>query len=402
MPESTLKPGWRRVKLGDFVRLIGDRCDPAAEGIERYVGLEHIETEDLQVRSWGLVSEGTTFTSRFRPGQVLFGKRRAYQRKVAFADFEGVCSGDIYIMESASSEHFLPELLPFLCQTQSFFEHAVGTSAGSLSPRTNWASLASYEFALPPLDEQRRIIRVLAAAEATRSAFLVAHQKAEALYRSAAAQSFSAVRHGRNGFRTSPVDWAPKGWPCVPLGELNDQCAPICYGIVQLGDLVPDGVPVLRTENLNGDYSRDLRRVSCAVDEEYRRSRTRGGDVLLAIQGVSTGKIGVVPSGFEGNINRHVARLRLGPRMHREFFVHLWRSIPYSAYVASIAVGTTKPELTIGDLRSMLVPCPPVEIQEQVAGKLSHLERWMRELIERGHDAQQVQRALISASMENG
>ena len=112
-----------------------------AAGIERVVGLEHIEPDDLRIRRWGDVADGTTFTTLFKPGQVLFGKRRAYQRKVAVADFEGVCSGDIYVLEPAN-DRLMPELLPFLCQTDAFFDHAVGTSAGSLSPRTNWTALA--------------------------------------------------------------------------------------------------------------------------------------------------------------------------------------------------------------------------------------------------------------------
>ncbi len=156
------KHHWPRVTFGDVVRLNTDRvADPSAAGIERFVGLEHIEPEDLRIRRWGLVADGTTFTNLFRPGQVLFGKRRAYQRKVAVADFEGVCSSDIYVFESKDPDVLLPELLPFLCQTDGFFEHAVGTSAGSLSPRTNWTQLAAYEFALPPLEEQRRIAEVL-------------------------------------------------------------------------------------------------------------------------------------------------------------------------------------------------------------------------------------------------
>ena len=73
--------------------------DPEADGFERYIGLEHLEPSDLKVRSWGEIADGVTFTSVFRPGQVLFGKRRAYQRKVAVADFSGVCSGDIYVLE---------------------------------------------------------------------------------------------------------------------------------------------------------------------------------------------------------------------------------------------------------------------------------------------------------------
>lgn len=165
MIERDLKPGWRRVKFGDVVRLSKARSkDPRADGIERYVGLEHLEPGDLRIRRWGSVADGVTFTSVFQPGQVLFGKRRAYQRKVAVADFSGVCSGDIYVLETKDAQVLLPELLPFICQTDAFFDHAVGTSAGSLSPRTNWTSLAEFEFVLPPIDEQQSAIALLSAA----------------------------------------------------------------------------------------------------------------------------------------------------------------------------------------------------------------------------------------------
>ncbi len=96
---------------------------------------------------------------------MLFGKRRAYQRKVAVADFSGVCSGDIYVLETKDPKVLLPELLPFICQTDAFFDHAVGTSAGSLSPRTNWTSLADFEFSLPPVAEQADLVEVLRAIE---------------------------------------------------------------------------------------------------------------------------------------------------------------------------------------------------------------------------------------------
>ncbi|WP_349437401.1 hypothetical protein [Pararhizobium sp. A13] len=155
------KAGWTCVAFGDVVRLSKARvADPEAAGIEHVVGLEHIEPGDLRIRRWGDVADGTTFATLFKPGQVLFGKRRAYQRKVAVADFEGVCSGDIYVLEPAN-DRLMPELLPFLCQTDAFFDHAVGTSAGSLSPRTNWTSLASFEFLLPPIQEQARLVDAL-------------------------------------------------------------------------------------------------------------------------------------------------------------------------------------------------------------------------------------------------
>ncbi|MFV8826068.1 restriction endonuclease subunit S, partial [Thauera sp. WH-2] len=189
---KTPKPGWRQVKFGEVVRLSKARSqDPMADGIERYVGLEHLEPGDLRIRSWGNVADGVTFTSVFQPGQVLFGKRRAYQRKVAVADFSGVCSGDIYVLETKDAQVLLPELLPFICQTDAFFDHAVGTSAGSLSPRTNWTSLADFEFALPPMDEQRRTLQVLQASYAVVDSYQSLISASELLWQSRTTDLFA-------------------------------------------------------------------------------------------------------------------------------------------------------------------------------------------------------------------
>ncbi len=131
---------WQRVRFGDVVENLNETCNPVKEGIERFIGLEHLEPGSLHVKRWGDIADGTTFTRRVRSGQVLFGKRRAYQRKVAMAEFDAVVSGDIYIL-APKNDRLLSDLLPFLCLSERFFQHAVGTSAGSLSPRTNWGSL---------------------------------------------------------------------------------------------------------------------------------------------------------------------------------------------------------------------------------------------------------------------
>ena len=151
------KSTWQRVAFGDVVRNVNETVkDAAADGIDRVIAMEHMDPGELKIQRWGDVAEGTTFTRRVRPGQTLFGKRRAYQRKVAYAEFDGICSGDIYTFE-ADETRILGEFLPFLVQSDPFFDHALDTSAGSLSPRTNWRDLATFKFGLPPLDEQKRI-----------------------------------------------------------------------------------------------------------------------------------------------------------------------------------------------------------------------------------------------------
>lgn len=162
----TLKPGWKMVKFGDVVtnaNLV--ERSPEKNGITRIVGLEHIDPENLHIHRWNNISEGTSFTRKFVPGQTLFGKRRAYQRKVAYAEFTGICSGDILTFEPKDRNILLPELLPFICQSDAFFSHALDTSAGSLSPRTSWTALKNFSFPLPPLDEQKRLAELLWAAD---------------------------------------------------------------------------------------------------------------------------------------------------------------------------------------------------------------------------------------------
>lgn len=164
------RSGWRRVRFGDVVTNTKETVkDHVGAGLDRVVALEHMEPGSLQLSGWQDAADGTTFTRRFRAGQTLFAKRRAYQRKVAYAEFDGVCSGDILALE-AKPDELLPELLPFIVQSDAFFEYALRTSAGSLSPRTKWQDLATWEFELPPVDEQRRIAGLLWSVESTNRA----------------------------------------------------------------------------------------------------------------------------------------------------------------------------------------------------------------------------------------
>lgn len=155
------KTTWKRVTFGDVVSNVNvSEKDPESAGIDRVIAMEHLDPGELKIQRWGDIADGTTFTRRVKPGQTLFGKRRAYQRKAAFAEFDAICSGDILTFE-ADETQLLAQFLPFLVQSDGFYDHALGTSAGSLSPRTNWRDLADYVFDLPPLEEQKRLADLL-------------------------------------------------------------------------------------------------------------------------------------------------------------------------------------------------------------------------------------------------
>ena len=117
------------------------------------VGLEHLIPQEIKFSGYDVDTENT-FTKTFKKGQILFGRRRAYLKKAAIADFDGICSGDITVIEAIPGK-VDPLLLLFIIQNDKFFDYAVSRSAGGLSPRVKWEHLKDYEFDLPPIEEQR-------------------------------------------------------------------------------------------------------------------------------------------------------------------------------------------------------------------------------------------------------
>ena len=259
MPKKSV--GWTTVAFGDVVQLSKERSgDPEADGYERYIGLEHIDPGELRVRRWGDIADGVTFTNVFKPGQALFGKRRAYQRKVAVADFSGVCSGDVYVLEP-KGEALLPELLPFICQSNAFFEHAVGTSAGSLSPRTNRKSLANFKFALPPLNEQERIAALFQAVDA---ALFTQADLADSLITLAGSMSDSFIES------------------CDEVGCVGDVVTATAYGSSKKSSGGDEGVPILGIPNVRrGHLETDSFNRVVLTKAEIERYKVTEGDVLL-------------------------------------------------------------------------------------------------------------------------
>lgn len=133
---------------------------PLGNGLTRFIGLENIEPENFTLQGFGNIEDGTTFTKRFSKGDVLFGKRRAYLKKVAVADFDGICSSDILVFR-AKAKTMLSELLPYYASSDAFMYHAISTSAGSLSPRTKWRDLAGFQLSIPDIKTQEKIVDVL-------------------------------------------------------------------------------------------------------------------------------------------------------------------------------------------------------------------------------------------------
>ena len=146
------------------------------------VGLEHIEPYDMKLKNCEVNVE-TTFTKRFHEGQILFGRRRAYQHKACVATFDGICSGDITVIEPIEGKVY-PDLLPFIIQNDDFFEHAIKGSNGALSPRVKWEHMANFELNLPSLAEQKVLAEKLWAAYEVKQSYLKIIEATEEMVKS--------------------------------------------------------------------------------------------------------------------------------------------------------------------------------------------------------------------------
>lgn len=365
MKNESLKPNWRKVKFGDVVRLSKARSqDPLADGIERYVGLEHLEPGDLRIRSWGNVADGVTFTSVFKPGQVLFGKRRAYQRKVAVSDFSGVCSGDIYVLETKDAQVLLPELLPFICQTDAFFDHAVGTSAGSLSPRTNWTSLADFEFVLPPIEEQQSAITLLSAAtdqcHAIEAAHLAAGRMLQSFKDSLLLYNTSA---GTNSYLLGDLLLrSPESGCSAPPKDADTG-----YFVLGLAALSRDGY-------VSGDFK------PVEPTSKMVAAKLSTGDMLISRSNTvdRVGFVGIFSDNRDDvSFPDTMMRLRPNPALvHPDFLEALLQTISAREYLMRIAAGTSASmkKINRANLLQMRLNVPDLDAQESALDALQEFK----------------------------
>lgn len=127
---------------------------PTEEDKAHYIGLEHIDPGCFDVVRWGSDVAPTGDKLLMQKGDVLFGKRRAYQRKVAIAPFDGIFSAHGMVLRP-NLKVIDANYFPFFISSDKFMDTAVRISVGGLSPTINWKDLAKQEFELPSLEEQK-------------------------------------------------------------------------------------------------------------------------------------------------------------------------------------------------------------------------------------------------------
>jgi type I restriction enzyme S subunit len=372
-----------RVKFGEVVSNLNETVRQGEEhSLTRVVGLEHIEPQDPDLRRWDELSDlpdGTSFSRVFRQGQVLFGKRRAYQRKVAVAPFDGICSSDILVFAPANKK-LHPDFLLFIVQSEGFFSHALQTSSGSLSPRTRWQDLATYEFELPSIEEQQRIVELLSGVDA--------HAEALRNQLHVAKETRKAVLHHLLNARGD--DWTETTLGNV--AEINSETAKnwgadeiVTY--IDLSSVTFDsGVGVELFKGRFKDAPGRARRI------------VRTGDILVSTVRPYLRGFAVVPSRLDGALaSTGFAVLRAKQGASISGFI--WALIGMEEFVShlmELATGSNYPAVRPSDVASTKLLLPPVKEQQRIVDEISKVDAVIQETTSALAATRQLRSALLN------
>ena len=345
-----------RIRLDDLVQInSASTNDPAALGIERSVGLENIVSNQTRIAGSGVAGEGYDFTRVFRNGDVLVSKRNLYLCKTAVADFDGVCSGDILVVE-ASDPRLESRYLGYLLSSPMFYSYAISSAKGTHSRRIRPIDLERFEFDLPSLDEQLRVVEVMRAVD----------REIEAAQAVASATSLTMSTLDLSSFQRRPlleVSTVVRGLRLSPERRMT---AWPTYRTVRAGNISWAGI----------DFD-DFREMK-ASPVELKNFVLKGGDILMVEGGGpdSVGVSAIFPEDGPPNLLPQDSLLLIQARqgVSAQYLYWALRNVMLSGELARIASGSTITHLTKEAFVKISIPVPDLPTQDQIVHSFSRLQ----------------------------
>lgn len=344
------RDGYESFRFDEIAQKISETVDPSTTDVERYVGLEHIDSGDIHIREYGSPDEVKGGKLKCYPGDVIFGKRRAYQRKAALVDFEGICSAHAFVFR-ANEEVVDPKLFPFFLHSDQFMHRMVDISVGGLSPTINWGDLKGQEFLLPPKDQQAEIAELLWGLQNCIETVREIKVGAEQLVRKLGFDCF----------------YGP-GCERVRLAEITSK--------IQDGSHFSPKVIYENNDGTRFRYvtSKNIRRnrmefeTDQFVDKEFHdsifpRCDVKEGDALMTKDGANTGMATINHLSNPFSLLSSVCLLRSNSRTSNKYLVHFFNSEIGRFELMRQMTGTAITRLTLVTLGNFRIPLPPIEDQ---------------------------------------
>ena len=171
------------------------------------------------------------------------------------------------------------------------------------------------------------------------------------------------------GYKQTEVGVIPEDWIIQLIANLVADTSPVCYGVVQVGKHSDEGIPIVAIKHVKEIEGATHHMASRATEAPYSRSRVQAGDVLISIKG-TIGRVGIVPTGFRGNISRELDRLRIREGVCPEFVAFQLEGSSTQDRINQAVVGTTRLEFSIAQLRNFLIALPAVEAEQRAIAEI--------------------------------
>ena len=168
-----------------------------------------------------------------------------------------------------------------------------------------------------------------------------------------------------------------KGWEVKKLNEIvSDNCS-ISYGIVQPGDGVENGVPVVRPVDMTKTFvsRKGLKKTTKEISDSYKRTILKGNEILMCVRG-TTGLISMATPELQGcNVTRGIAPIECGPTCDKWFIFYQFLNPAIQHHIAEYTRGITLKQINMKDVRNIPLCLPPLSLQQLFAQRIEQIER---------------------------
>lgn len=378
-PSTPSPSGWQWRALSEIARLESGHT-PSRRHPEYWGGsVAWISIQDAKASHGGLIEDTIEKTNdlgianssaRLLPAGTVCLSRTASVGYVVVTTRPMATSQDF--VNWVCGDELEPEFLKHLLLAEG--EQLLRFASGAVHQTIYFPEAKAFYVCIPARKEQRRIVAILEEAlEGIAAAKANAEKNLQNAREWAARQLAAALNIASATGRSDTLEKL-----VVPSCTLS-------YGIVQPGDDVPGGLPVVRPVDL-GDktvYADGLKRIDPALARSYVRTTLEGNDLLLCVRG-TTGTVAVAEPALAGaNVTRGIVPIRFDPQtITQAFGYYLLRSAPVQAQIRAKTYGTALMQINIGDLRKIVVAFPPVEKQAALVEQLDAIQEAADQLID--------------------
>ncbi len=242
----------------------------------------------------------------------------------------------------------------------------------------NKSAFSDLELLVPSLPEQWKIAAILSAVDDAIEGTQAVIDQIQVVKKAMMVELLTRGLPGRHArFKQTEVGILPEAWDVLLFEQILAEGDSLSYGIVQPGELATEGVPMLRTVDLDDQGGRSatvVLQVSRQIENAYERTRLRGGEVLLSVMG-TVGRTAVVPPEWRNwNVNRALAVIRPNPRVTARFLSFWLRTPSTQDRFAVEKIGSAQKRVNLKDLRQMRVPVPTIDEQNSICDVLASIE----------------------------